>query len=65
MLTFKINRTLLWGGAFIKMKNVFRNFVPRRLLVMWGFPIFYDLLTNEIESKHTTQTCPAINSLRQ
>ena len=32
VLTFKINRTLLWDSAFIKMKILFKNFVPKPLL---------------------------------
>ena len=36
-------------------------FLPRG-----GFPtLYFDLLTNEIEGKHATQTCQAVNSLRQ
>ena len=48
-------------SAFIKMETVFRNFIPRQLLVIWGFPTLYyfGLLTD------TTQTCQAVNSLRE
>ena len=66
ILTFKINRVLLWDSAFIKTEIVCRNFVPRWFLATWGFPfLYFDLLTNEIEGKHTAQTCQTINSLRQ
>ena len=41
ILTFEINRTLLWDSAFIKTKIVFRNFLPRRLLTTCGFPALY------------------------
>ena len=54
------------GQCFIKMETVFINFVPRRLLATWGFPaLYFHLLTNEIEGKQATQTCQAVNSLRQ
>ena len=33
---------------------------------MWGFPtLYFDMLVNEIEGKHMTQTCQAVNSLRE
>ena len=52
---------LLWDNAFIRTDIVFRKFVPRGLLDMWGFPALYlGLLTNEIEGKHTTQTCHTV-----
>ena len=42
------------GSAFIKREIVFRNFVPRQLLVTWGFPT----LSIRIGSfADTTQTC--------
>ena len=48
------------GSAFIKTETVFRNFVPRRLLVTWSFPdLYFGLLTD------ATQTCQAVNSLRE
>ena len=48
------------GSAFIKMEIVFRNFILQRLLVTWGFPtLYYGLLTD------ATQTCQAVNLLRQ
>ena len=48
------------GSAFIKAEIVFRNFVPRRLFVTWGFPaLCFDLLTD------ATQTWQVVNSLRQ
>ena len=57
---------LLWDCSFIKTEVVFRNFVPRQLLATWSFPaLYFDLLNNEIEAKHVTQTCQAVNSLRQ
>ena len=44
------------GSAFIKMEMVFRNFVPRRLLVTLGFPaLYFGLLTD------ATQTCQPVN----
>ena len=47
------------------MDIVFRNFVPRRLLTMWGFAaLSFDLLTNDIEGKHATQTFNVVNLLR-
>ena len=50
----------------MKSKIIFRNLVPRLLLAMCGFPaLYFDLVTNEIESKHVTQICQAVNSLRQ
>ena len=63
ILTFKVNRTLLWNSAFIKTEI---TFIPRQLLATFGFPNFYfDLLTNEIEGKHATQIWQAVISLRQ
>ena len=49
------------GSAFIKTRIVYRNFVPRRLLITQGFPlsIYIGSLTE------VTQTCHAVNSLRQ
>ena len=48
------------GGAFIKTETVFRNFIPKRLLVTWGFPaLYFGLLTD------ATQICQAVNPLRQ
>ena len=53
----------LWESAFIKTEIVF---IPRRLLATWSFPdLYFDLLTNEIEGTDATQTCQAVNSLRQ
>ena len=53
-------------AAFIRTKIVSRNFVPRQLLATWGFPaLYFGLLANEIEDNYTTQTCQAVNSLRQ
>ena len=37
ILTFTINKTLLWDSAFIKMEIVCRNFATRQLLATWGF----------------------------
>ena len=48
------------GSAFIKMEIVFRNVVPWRLLVTWGFPALYLALLTD-----ATQTCQAVNSLGQ
>ena len=46
------------GSAFIKTEIVYRNFVPRRLLVIWGFPaLYFGLLTD------AKQTCQAVHSL--
>ena len=46
-------------GAFIKTEILFINFVPRRLLVTWGFPTLnFGLLSD------ATQTCQSVNSLR-
>ena len=46
------------GSAFIKAEIVFRNFVPRRLFVTWGFPaLCFDLLTD------ATQTCQVVSRL--
>ena len=46
------------GSAFIKTEIVYRNFVPRRLLVTWGFPaLYFGLLTD------AKQTCQAVHSL--
>ena len=60
ILTFKINRALLWDSAFIKTEIVLRHFVPRWLLVTWGFPVLcFGLLTD------ATQTRQTVNSLRQ
>ena len=43
------------------MDILFRKFVPRGLLDMWGFPaLYFGLLTKEIEGKHTTQTCHTV-----
>ena len=42
------------GSAFIKKKIVFRNFVPRQLLVTWGFPALYIGLFTD-----ATKTCQA------
>ena len=53
ILTFKIDRTLLWDSSFIKTGIVFRNSIPRQLLSNWDFhTVYFDLLTNEIEGKH-------------
>ena len=53
---------LLWDSVFIKMKILFRNFVPSWLLAMWGLlTLYFNLLTNETESKHATQICQAVN----
>ena len=46
------------GSAFIKTEILYRNFVPRRLLVIWGFPaLYFGLLTD------AKQTCQAVHSL--
>ena len=48
------------GSAFIKTEIVSRNFVPRRLLLTFGFPTrYFGLLTD------ATQTCQAVSSSRQ
>ena len=57
---FKINRVLLWDCAFIKTKIHFQNFIPRLLLVTWGFPVLYFGLLCD-----ATQTYEVVNSLRQ
>ena len=59
-----MNGELLWYSVFIKTEIVFRNFVPRGLLPRGVFPLYSDLLANEIEGKPATQTCQAVNSLR-
>ena len=52
--------------CFHQNGNCFRDFVPKRLLATWGFPaLYFNLLTNEIEGKHATETCEIVNSLRQ
>ena len=48
------------GSAFIKMEIVFRNVVPWRLLVTWGFPALYlvtmaKLLMDENQQPSVTQ----------
>ena len=48
------------GSAFIKTEIVFRNFVPRQLLITWGFPALYLGIPTD-----ATQTCHAVNSFRQ
>ena len=64
ILTFKINRVLLWDIAFSSKRKlvleIFRSFVPKRLLATCRFPtLYFDLFTN------ATQTSQAVNSLRQ
>ena len=49
ILTFEINRTLLWDSAFINTGIVYTT---------WGSPaLYFELLTNQIEGKQVTQTC--------
>ena len=60
ILTFKINRALLWDSAFIKTEILFRNLVPTQPLVTWRFSTLYFGLLSD-----ATQTCQTVNSLRQ
>ena len=42
----------------MKKNNTMLNLKNNPYIAMWCFPaLYFDLLTNEIEGKHTKQTC--------